>query len=373
MNSFRQDLRELGLFLVRYLKIKIIYLAHAFEGFKNWSVDRLMLKRGAHQKRVWHGSMIGLSVFGIVTSGLFGSQTIVSSSFPGVGGQDPRFAQDFNPFLTEPTINSLTDPHTTISQKPRAEILEYEVKGGDTLSTIADKFQISQDTIKWANDLQSATIKPGDKLKILPVSGVSYTVVKGDTLESVAKKFSADAQNIVDFPFNDVPDDFALSAGQKLIIPEGVPPQSAAKPKPRPQPQYIADGPSSPTFSAPAGGSFVWPAASQGISTYFAWWHPGIDLPNRVAPPVVASDGGVVTVAGWPDNYGYGNRVVVDHGNGYKTLYAHLSNIYVSAGQRVNRGQTIGQMGNTGRSTGTHLHFEIHYKGIAVNPLSILK
>jgi murein DD-endopeptidase MepM/ murein hydrolase activator NlpD len=117
----------------------------------------------------------------------------------------------------------------------------------------------------------------------------------------------------------------------------------------------------------------MWPTSTSGISQYFAWYHPGLDMPNRSAPGVAASDGGTVVVAGWPDNYGYGNRVVVDHGNGYRTLYAHLSNVYVSVGQQVSRGQVVGQMGSTGRSTGTHLHFEIHYKGIAVNPLAILK
>ncbi len=374
MKSLLTDIKELAIFFVRYFQIKVVTIAHQLEGAKNWSVDRLMLNRGAHQKRVWHGSMIGLSVFGIVTSGVFGGQTIVSSSFPGVGGQDPRFAQTFDPFLNEPTLNSLSDTHTNISQKPRSETIEYEVKGGDTLSTIAEKYGISMDTIKWANDLAGMTIKPGQKLKILPVSGVAYTVKSGDTLESVAKKYSADSQNMIDFPFNDIPDDFSLKPGQILIIPDGTPPTSAAPAKSKSQPQYIAQGSSnSPTFNAPAGGNFIWPSNFQYISTYFSWWHPGIDLPDRSSPPVVAADGGTVVVAGWPDSYGYGNRVVIDHGNGYKTLYAHLSNIYVSVGQSVNRGQTIGQMGNTGRSTGTHLHFEMHYKGVAVNPMSILK
>jgi len=327
------------------------------------------------QKRVWHGSMVGLSAFGLLTSGLFGGQTIVSSSFPGVGGPDPRFVNAFDPSLDkdDPVLNSLYDTHTNISQKPRSEIIEYEVKSGDTLSGIAQKFNISLETVKWANDLDSVhTIKPGQKVKILPVSGVAHTVKSGDILESVAKKYSAESQAIIDFPFNDVPDDFKLKIGQVLIVPEGVPPQASAPPKSRPTPQYLAQGPSSPSFNAPGGGSFVWPTRGS-LTQYFSWYHPGLDVADRSAPGVVASDGGVVTVAGWPDNYGYGNRVVVDHGNGYQTLYAHFSNIYVSIGQKVSRGQVIGQMGTTGRSTGIHLHFEIRYKGIALNPLAILK
>ena len=131
-------------------------------------------------------------------------------------------------------------------------------------------------------------------------------------------------------------------------------------------------GPGSPTFEAPGGGNFIWPT-NGGLTQYFSWYHPGIDVANRVGPGVAASDGGTVVVSGWPDNYGFGNRVVLDHGNGYKTTYAHLSNIYVTVGQTVSRGQILGQMGSTGRSTGTHLHLEIRYKGIAVNPLAILK
>lgn len=327
------------------------------------------------QRKMWHGSMIGLSAFGMLTAGVFGGQTIVSSSFPGAGIQDPRFAYNFDPVQNDPVLNSFYDTRTNISQKPRSEIIDYEVKRGDSISSIADKFGISTDTIKWANDLEDiGTIKPGQTLRILPVSGVSHTVRSGDTLESVAKKYSAESQAVLDFPFNDVPDDFKLKVGQVLIIPDGVPPKGKiTSPKSRPSPQYIARGPSSPTFTAPGGGNFIWPTKSVGISQYFAWYHPGVDLPNPAEPPVVASDGGTVAVAGWPDNYGYGNRVVVDHGNGYQTLYAHLSNIYVSVGQVVSRGQVIGQMGSTGRSTGPHLHFEIRFKGIAVNPLTILK
>lgn len=331
-----------------------------------------MFKRGGLQKKVWHGSMVGLSAFGVLTSGVWGGSTLVSSSFPGLGGQDANFAQAYERTTDDPVLNSLYDTRTNVSQKPRSEIIEYEVKSGDTLSTIADKFDVSSDTIKWVNDLDNVNaIKPGQKLKVLPVSGVAHTVKSGDTLESVAKKYSAEQQPILDFPFNDVPDDFRLKVGQVLIIPDGTPPVAPA-PKPRAAPQYLAQGPSSPTFTAPGGGNFIWPTTGS-LTQYFVWYHPGIDIANRAAPAITATDGGVVTLAGWPDNYGYGNRIIIDHGNGYQTLYGHLSNIYVTAGQRVSRGQTIGQMGSTGRSTGTHLHLEIRYKGIALNPLAILK
>lgn len=374
MNKPHDDLKDLLKFFIIYNSRKTKKIAILVEKIKNTTVEGLMLKRGKFQKYVWHSSMIGLSTVGILTSGVFGGNAIISSSYPGIGGQDPRYIETFDPYASGVSLESLTDVNTQISEKPRSEILDYEVEAGETLSQIADKFNISLETIKWANNLQSIhSVKPGQILKILPVSGVAHTVKDGDSLESVAKKYSASSQAIVDFPFNDLPDDFKLKIGQVLIVPDGVPPETKIPPKPKPQPKYLASGQTSPTFNAPGGGNFIWPTTTSGISQYFAWYHAGLDLPNNSAPAIVASDGGTVVTAGWPDNYGYGNRVVIDHGNGYQTLYAHLSNIYVSNGEKVSRGQSIGQMGTTGRSTGIHLHFEIRYKGIAVNPLAILK
>lgn len=373
MNSPRKDFSELLKYLAVYQAKKTHRLGLAVERVKDLTVTGLMHRRGKFQKQIWHTSVVGLAAAGIITSGTFGGDSLVATNFPGTGGVDPRYIETFDPNASGISLDSLVNFRTDISDKPRSEIIDYEVQGGDTLSTIGKKFNISTDTIKWANNLTSESIKPGQILKILPVTGVSHKVVSGDTLDSVAKKYSAEKQAIVDFPFNDIGDDFRLSVGTVLIIPDGVPPEVKNPPKPKITPQYIAQGvSSSPTFSAPAGGNFSWPTSFVYISQYFAWYHPGLDLPNPAAPPVRASDGGRVIVAGWPDNYGYGNRIVIDHGNGYQTLYAHLSNIYVSVGQSVSRGQTIGQMGSTGRSTGTHLHFEIHYKGVSLNPLSIL-
>jgi murein DD-endopeptidase MepM/ murein hydrolase activator NlpD len=344
------------------------------EKAKDLTVSGLMHRRGKFQKQIWHGSVVGLTAVGVLTSGTFGGNSLVASSFPGMGNVDPRYIETFDPNASGISLDSLINFKTDISVKPRAETIEHEVQSGETLSTIGQKYDIDSDTIKWANSLTSESIKPGQKLKILPVSGVAHKVVSGDTLDSVAKKYSAEKQGIVDFPFNDIGDDFRLAVGQTLIVPDGIPPEVKNPPKPKVTPQYIAKGVSnSPTFNAPGGGNFVWPTSFAYISQYFAWYHPALDLPSPAAPPVVASDGGTVIVAGWPDNYGYGNRVVIDHGNGYQTLYAHLSNIYVNSGQSVSRGQAIGKMGSTGRSTGTHLHFEIHFKGIAVNPLAILR
>lgn len=372
MHSLIADLKSLLKFLLIYQARKTKRLVKGLEAVKNKTVEILMHRRGRLQKYFFHLSMLSLVGAGVISSGIFGSDAILVKSFPGVGEPDPTVIESFDPNASGLSLKSLIDFKTSVSEKPRSEIIEYEVVDGDTLSSIANKFGISQETIKWANDMSSVdTIKPGQKLKILPVSGVAHVVKSGDTLESVAKKYDTGSQGILDFPFNDVPDDFKLQVGQVLIVPDGVPPEAKATPKPQSKTMF-AQGPKT-TFSAPGGGNFMWPTTFQMISTSFAWWHPGVDMANRAAPPVAASDGGRVVVAGWPDNYGYGNRVVIDHGNGYQTLYAHLSNIYVSAGQSVSRGQVVGQMGSTGRSTGTHLHFEVRFKGIAVNPLAILK
>ncbi len=371
MNSLIDDLRALLSALIWYSKRKIVYWSYQFETFKNFIVEVLMQGRGVHQKRFWHGSIIILAIIGIISSGVLGGQSLISATYPGIGDPDPRFTLAFEPFPNGPTLREFQDTHTDISQKPRSEVIERKVKDGDTLSSIASEYGVSIDTIKWANNLTSDSIKPGQTLKILPLTGVAYTVKSGDNLESVAKKFSANAQAILDFPFNDIPDDLSLKVGQILIIPDGSPPEVTA-PKAKRQPQYLAQGPTSPAFQAPFGAQFIWPTSGQ-LTQYFSWYHPGIDIADRSAPGIAVSDGGTVVVAGWPDTWGYGNRVVIDHGNGYRSLYAHLSNIYVSVGDTVSRGQLIGQMGSTGRSTGTHLHLEIHFKGVALNPLSILK
>lgn len=378
MNSLPADIKSLAKFIIVYQARKTKKLAISFEYFKNSTVEVLMHRRGKLQKHFFHSSMVGLASIGLMSSGLFGSDAMISKSFPGVGGPDPRVIETFDPAASGLSLDALTDFKTSVSEKPRSEIIEYEVKSGETLSQIAQKFKIDVDTIKWANDLTSDTVKPGQKIKILPVSGVAHTVKSGDSLDSVAKKYDTEQQGILDFPFNDIPDDFKLKVGQLLIVPEGRPPETKTPAKAKPQPQYLANDPAGgktnngPSFSAPGGGSFSWPTTGQ-ISQGFAWYHPGADIASRAAPPVIAAAGGTVVVAGWPDNYGYGNRVMVDHGNGYQTLYAHLSNIYVSVGQKVSKGQAVGKMGTTGRSTGIHLHFEIRYKGIAVNPLAILK
>jgi LysM repeat protein len=261
--------------------------------------------------------------------------------------------------------------NTLVSSSPKGETTEYRVADGDTVSSIAQKFGVTIDTIMWENNLKTVdSIKVRQILKILPVSGVRYTVKRGETIYSIAKAFQVDAQNIIDYPFNTFSNDetFALSAGQELIIPDGIKPQETVI-----DTQKYATKTVAPVAGVKGEGNFMWPTSGM-ITQRFSWYHQAVDIANPSNPPIVAAQGGTVITAGWNAG-GYGNFVVIDHGNGYKTLYAHMLNnsIIVQPGQVVRQGQKIGTMGSTGRSTGTHLHFEIKTPGGNINPLSVLK
>jgi LysM repeat protein len=345
-------------FLAKYLAKKIKILCLHFESAKNLIVGRLLWKRGMLYRPFTHASILILAFSIFISTAFVKGSSLFATGEGGLLGQEDQ----------NQIVASYQTPITIISEKPRDKIIEYEVLGGDTVSGIAEKFAISVETIKWANDMSDIDeIYPGDKLKILPVSGIAHSVVGGDTIYSVAKKYQAEAQAILDFPFNEIGDNLALKIGQILIVPDGAPPQ---KSKPPPT-QYLAKV-NIPQGPISAIGKFLWPAFGQQISQYFSWYHPGIDISNLSGGPVRAADGGKVIVSGWPDAQGYGRRIIIDHGNGYTTLYAHLSSVQVSVGQYVSRGQTIGMMGSTGRSTGVHLHLEIRKNGTALNPLSLL-
>lgn len=245
----------------------------------------------------------------------------------------------------------------------RVGIEYYIVKKGDTVSSIAEQFGITINTILWANRLtQSSYIRPGDKLTILPVSGVSHTVKKGETLAAIAKKYQADADKILEF--NKLADAAALRAGQVLIVPEG----KIIYVPPAPKPYVSAPVPERVYASS---GQLFWPVPSRRITQYFTWRHPAIDIGLSTGGTVAAAEAGTVIYAGW--GRGYGLQVLIDHGNGMKTRYAHNSRLIVAAGDRVGRGDTVAMSGNTGWSTGPHLHFEVYVGNVRRNPLLYVK
>lgn len=259
---------------------------------------------------------------------------------------------------------------TLISDLPKGEMVEYRVVEGDTISSIAQKYGVSIDTILWENNLKSVeAIKAKQIIKILPVTGVKHAVKRGETIYSIAKYYGIDAQNIIDYPFNTFSNDetFALVAGQELIIPEGIKPKEIITGT-----RYVAKS-VAPIQGVVGEGNFMWPTGGT-ITQRYSWYHPAVDIASASNPAIVAAATGSVVLAGW-NGGGYGNYVVIDHGNGYQTLYAHLLNksLVVKAGDKVQQGQKLGTMGSTGRSTGTHLHFEIKSGSGKVNPLTKLK
>lgn len=357
---FFKNLHDYLTFLKAYFQHKFFRSFSRFEKGKDVLVDTLVQKRGKYVRPFLHTSMSGLFLIGLLLAPL------IRSAFP-----DEKYDTGNN--FQVLGINSLEEAtRTEVSVKPRDSIVNYLVQPGDTLSSIALKFGVSEETIIWQNDLvKDAFLKPEQKLEIPPVTGLVHKVKRGETIHSIAKNYSVDPQQIINWPFNTFTNDetFALAVGQLVVVPEGIKP----KPKATPAPGYYAlryhQTPSAGAVSAT--GNFVWPTSGS-LTQYFVWYHPGIDIANRNAPDILAADSGTVVLVRF-DRWSYGHHVIIDHGNGFSTLYGHMSNIYVSEGQTVARGNAVGQMGSTGRSTGTHLHFEVRLNGAAQNPLGYLK
>ncbi|MEK7640347.1 MAG: M23 family metallopeptidase [Patescibacteria group bacterium] len=252
------------------------------------------------------------------------------------------------------------------------EVRYYIVEGGDTISSIAATFGIGQSTILWENNMSDTDyIKPGQKLTILPVDGVSHTVKKGDTITSIAKKYKADEEKVL--AFNRLASGEALSEGEELIVPDGIidRPNAPAPSAPSTSTRKFAFINIPPAARVSKGARMQWPTPSRRLNQYFKFRHTGIDIDGDVGSPVYAADSGVVESVVYA-RYGYGYHVVINHGGGRETLYAHNSKIFVKPGQSVKRGQSIAAIGLTGRTTGAHLHFEVIMNGGKRNPLSYL-
>lgn len=242
----------------------------------------------------------------------------------------------------------------SVFQPNNGQISVYVVREGDTLSQIADMYDVSVNTIKWANNLEKNVISEGQTLAILPVSGVRHIVKTGDTVASIAKKYAADALEIVQF--NDLSDTSAkLAVGDEIIVPGATiaaPSSSGSSSGSGAAAKRFANLPSySGYYTNPLPGS----RKTQGIHGY-----NGVDLAAPAGTPIYAAAAGKVIISkSFGYNGGYGNYVAIYHSNGTQTLYSHLSRNAVVANTDVERGQIIGYVGSTGKSTGPHLHFEV--------------
>lgn len=275
-------------------------------------------------------------------------------------------------FSTQGFLTKIPLPITLIPDRSQADWLTYSVKEYDTVYGVAESFGLSAASLYWSNpELQQNMnlLSIGQQLRIPPVDGIVHHVDGAETLEEVAATYEVSLEEIRQSPLNQE----ALALGgplepaQEIFVPGGY------KEVPRPAPLIVrSTGPAAPSAVAPTNalagsGRFGWPTDASRVTQWFWWGHQAVDIAGPVGTNIYAADSGWVETAGW-SNVGYGYHVVINHNNGFRTLYAHLSQYWVTPGQNVVRGQPIGAIGITGRSTGPHLHFEIRYGGQLLDP-----
>lgn len=298
------------------------------------------------------------------------------------------------PALDIPIIDGIARSaqiHTNIPSRPRQEITIYTVQAGDTLFGIAEKFGLEPQTILFGNYsvLQDNphSLRPGQELNILPVNGVYWEWLGGLTFGSWAEFYGVTAADIIEYPGNKIDPNTVgdynnanIKTGTWLIIPGGKKgfsswsaPLGVTRENPS-SPSVMGAGACDPVSGGAVGyGTYVYPTNKRYLSGFdFSpeTNHYGVDFAGNEGEGVYAADAGVVVYSGWND-YGYGNMIMIDHGNGFQSLYAHLSAVYRGCGQSVGQGEGIGAIGSTGRSSGSHLHFEL-MAGSKVNPWSYL-
>ncbi|MCF7820100.1 MAG: M23 family metallopeptidase [Candidatus Pacebacteria bacterium] len=274
--------------------------------------------------------------------------------------------------------NENTDEETdNQSLTKRQETTTYTISAGDTVSSIAKKFGISVNTILWENNLSAySVLKIGDTLRILPESGVSHTVARGESLSYLSNYYDVSVDEILSA--NNLVNANSLKIGQKLIMPgasrrSNVQTASTAK-------KVVQNAASGlevikelvkPSPAKADASNMLWPTEGHRITQYYSWKHKGLDIANKTGTPLYASEAGTVIYAGWSTGYGY--NVLLDNGGGMRTRYAHASKLYVSKGDKVDKGETVAAMGSTGWSTGPHIHFEVIINGSLMNPLNYIK
>jgi murein DD-endopeptidase MepM/ murein hydrolase activator NlpD len=302
---------------------------------------------------------------------------------------------DLPPYKVDPALFGtslirVTNLETEIPVRPRVDVITYTVQLGDSIFSIADDFGLKAETILWGNfellEDNPHLLKTGQNLNVLPVNGTYYQWHENDNLPQVAGFFKVDPQNIIEYPGNRFDltettlDDPGIEPGEWLIIPDGWRPikdwgpPAITRSNPASAAYYGAGHCGSIYEGAIGIGTFVWPTTSRQISgyNYDPSIHPAIDIGGQTGNAIYATDNGVVVYAGWSD-YGYGYLIVIDHGTGWQSAYAHLSAVGVACGQSVFQGTSIGGLGSTGRSSGPHLHFELIFNGTKVNPLNFLQ
>jgi len=290
-----------------------------------------------------------------------------SSILPAYRGGETNFAEG---------IPRLASIDTTIPTRARVDLINYEVQAGDNVFGIADLFGIRPESILWGNfsvlNDNPNFLEPDQILQIMPTDGVLHDYKAGESLSSIAEFYNTTIAAIVEWPGNRLDPyeidlaDPGIADGTALIVPGGSRllrdwgPPAISRDNPAVASYYGPGSCGAIVEGAIGNGSFVWPSVATNLSgfDYTPPIHNGIDVAGAVGNAIFAVDGGVVVYAGWSTG-GYGNLLVIDHGTGWQSAYAHLSTIAVGCGTNISQGEVVAAVGNSGNSSGPHLHFEL--------------
>ena len=308
-----------------------------------------------------------------VAEGSGGGNTAVSlnTTVAPEATRDPlQFGAGDLPVLDDSSLAPAPNPRTFEGTLPQHEFITHTVVRGETPNGIAEQYGIQPETILGGNPRlseESSLLQVGTELIILPIDGVLHDVQPGDTLESVSEQYGIPTEDIIAYGPNNLEFPYRLQPGTQIMVPGAVrelfvwtPPDLSSVGG-----TSVEGGSVRPIIVGT--GTFIFPVNSRNYTQFFWYGHPGLDIALPEGSAVYASDTGTVTYVGW-NAYGYGNLIVVNHGNGYETFYAHLSSFNVTPGQIVYQGNVIGGTGNTGNSSGPHIHFEIRLNNNRDNP-----
>jgi len=276
----------------------------------------------------------------------------------------PATSLDFDeelPVINDSSLAPAPNPHTYEGRVPEHTFVTHVVERGETPRGIAEQYGIQPETLLGGNPQlseESSLLQTGVELIILPIDGVLHDVQPGETLESLSAQYGIPVEDIIAYEPNNLEFPYRLQPETQILVPGAVRELFVWTP-----PDLSSVGGTSSVGGnvqplIVGTGTFIYPVNSSNFTQYFWYGHRGIDIALPEGSPVYASDTGTVTFAGW-NIYGFGNLIVVNHGNGFETFYAHLSSINVVPGQIVYQGNVIGGTGDTGNSSGPHIHFEI--------------
>lgn len=327
---------------------------------KSYLIKKLIWSRGKLGRPISATFILALSLGAFMLGEVFSGSTFVVE--PAKANTD--YLTTTGDIIPRKEIALTTLPES----RQRTEAFVYKIEPGDTLYSIGQKFKVSLDALKYVNGLyDSSILKVGSDLTIPPIAGLIHKVGPGDTLASIGNKYDVPPQSIADF--NYLLDPSKLPVGTELVVPGANIPQPVIILPP------VDTGPSYGSSPATPSKSYcVWPTTVRIITQGYSWHHNGADIAtpiNGPMPPLLACTGGTVTRSGW-DPFGLGLHIRIDHGNGYETIYGHMSRLDVSYGEKVKRGQVLGLMGSTGNSTGPHVHFMVTHNGVVQNPFDYM-